>query len=97
MGGAGMLSVSFYTIYMGHYIDRVVAGKLPAGSSLQDAVKAAPGSSLETLYNDAKNVTGIDVLHITSFIPIGLIVAFTGLVIYMRSRNKNAALKSAAV
>lgn len=95
MGGAGMLSVSFYTIYMGHYIDRVVAGKLPAGSSLQDAVKAAPGSSLESFYNVAKNATGIDVLHITSFIPIGLIVAFAGLVIYMRFRNKNATLKTA--
>jgi hypothetical protein len=89
--------VSFYTIYMGHYIDRNVSGKLPAGSTLQDAVKAAPGSSLEALYNDAKNVAGIDVLHITSFIPIGLVVVFTGLVIYMRSRNKTAPLKTASV
>src|SRR6185503_13913819 len=48
MGGAGMLSVSFYTIYMGHYIDNSIAPKLPAGSSLADAVAAAPGSSLAT-------------------------------------------------
>jgi len=97
MGGAGMLSVSFYTIYMGKYIDSLVTGKLPSGSSLQDAVKAAPGSSLETLYNQAKDVAGIDVLHITSFIPIGLVIAFVGLVVYMRSRKKTAPLKTAAV
>ena len=54
MGGAGMLAVSFYTIYMGKYIDTIVSGKLPQGTTLQDAVKATPGSSLETLYNQAK-------------------------------------------
>jgi MFS family permease len=97
MGGAGMLAVSFYTIYMGKYIDRIVAGKLPQGVNLQDAVKATQGSSLETLYNQAKSAAGIDVLHISSFIPIGLIVAFTGLVIYMRSKNKTAPLKTVAV
>jgi MFS family permease len=96
MGGAGMLSVSFYTIYMGKYLDHIVAGKLPAGSGLQDAVKAAPGSSLEAAYNQAKSVAGIDVLHITSFIPIGLIVAFGGLVIYMRSRKKAEPLTAIA-
>ncbi len=96
MGGAGMLAVSFYTIYMGKYIDTIVAGKLPQGSTLQDAVKATPGSSLETLYNQAKSAAGIDVLHISSFIPIGLVVAFAGLVIYMRSRNKTAPLKTVA-
>jgi MFS family permease len=97
MGGAGMLSVSFYTIYMGKYIDNEVSSKLPNGTSLQDAVKAAKGSSLETLYNQIKGMAGIDVLHITSFIPLGLIVAFAGLVIYMRSRNKTASLKTVAV
>jgi MFS family permease len=97
MGGAGMLAVSFYTIYMGKYIDTIVSGKLPQGTALQDAVKAPQGSSLESLYNQAKSVAGIDVLHITSFIPIGLIVAFGGLVIYMRSRNKTAPLKTVAV
>lgn len=96
MGGAGMLSVSFYTIYMGNYIDRIVATKLPSGSSLQDAVKAAPGSSLETVYNQAKSFAGIDVLHITSFIPIVLILAFAGLVIYMRNRKPAEAINSTA-
>lgn len=97
MGGAGMLAVSFYTIYMGKYIDTIVTGKLPQGATLQEAVKATPGSSLETLYNQAKSAAGIDVLHISSFIPIGLMVAFAGLVIYMRSRNKTAPLKTVAV
>src|SRR6185312_582000 len=81
MGGAGMLAVSFYTIYMGHYIDHIVAGKLPSGTNFQDAVAAAPSSNLGTLYNQAKSAAGFDVLHITLFIPIVLIVAFIGLVI----------------
>ena len=97
MGGVGMLSVSFYTLYMGKYIDNIVAGKLPAGNTLQDAVKAAPTSSLGTLYDQAKSIAGIDVLHITSFIPLVLIVAFGGLVVYMRSKNKTAPLKTVAV
>jgi len=97
MGGAGMLSVSFYTIYMGNYIDSIVAAKLPSGATLEQAVKAASGSSLDAAYNKAKSIAGIDVLHITSFIPIVLIIAFAGLVIYMRFKHKTAPLKTVSV
>jgi len=43
------------------------------------------------------STAGQQVLQTTLVIPLVLIVAFTGLVIYMRSRNKNATLKTAAV
>jgi hypothetical protein len=91
MGGAGMLAVSFCTIYMGKYIDKLVAVKLPVGATLQDAVAAAPGSSLGAIYSQANSAAGIDVLHIISYIPIGLVLAFAGLVIYMRGRSKRSA------
>ncbi|RFZ85409.1 MFS transporter [Mucilaginibacter terrenus] len=67
MGGAGMFSVSIYTVFMGRYYDRIVAD---AGGDSSHA--------------------GQQVLQTTLVIPIVLIVAFTGLVIYMRSRNKTA-------
>ncbi len=47
--------------------------------------------------NGDTSFAGHQVLYITLFIPIALIVAFTGLVIYMRSRNKTKPLQSVAV
>jgi hypothetical protein len=45
-----------------------------------------------TQLTDAKNLAGLDLLHVTLLIPVALIVAFGGLVIYMRSRKKVAAM-----
>ncbi len=97
MGGAGMFAVSLYTIYMGKYIDSIVAGKLPGGTTLDNAVTAAPGSALEAAYTQAKAGAGIDVLHLTSYIPIGLVIAFIGLVVYMRGRKATPIQEVAAV
>jgi len=74
MGGAGMFSVSIYTIFMGRYYDQIVAS---AGGDSRSA--------------------GQQVLHATLIIPIVLIVAFAGLVLYMRSRNKTEPLKTVIV
>ena len=68
MGGAGMFSVSIFTLIMGGYYDSIV--------------KATNGN--ETL-------AGKEVLQATLVIPVVLIVAFTGLVIYMRGRAKRSA------
>jgi MFS family permease len=68
MGGAGMFSVSIFTLIMGGYYDSIV--------------KATNGN--ETL-------AGKEVLQATLVIPIILIVAFIGLVIYMRGRAKKTA------
>jgi len=43
------------------------------------------------------STAGQQVLQTTLIIPLVLIVAFTGLVIYMRSKNKTAPMKTAAV
>jgi hypothetical protein len=74
MGGAGMFSVSLYTIYMGEYHDKLV--------------KQANGDAV---------FAGHQILYITSFIPIVLIVAFAGLMLYMKSKNKTKPLEQVAV
>ena len=84
MGGAGMFGVSIYMIFMGGYYDRLTVKHLPAGSTLSSATA--------TQLVDAKNLAGLDLLHVTLLIPVGLIVAFGGLVIYMRSRKKVAVM-----
>ena len=97
MGGAGMFAVSIYMIFMGKHYDNIVSAKLPSGVTLQAAMAAKPGSQLETIYNQAKSAAGPQVLHLTLFIPLVLIVAFGGLVLYMRSRNKTKPLQQVAV
>ncbi len=87
MGGAGMFAVSLYLIFMGGHYDSILAGKLPPGSNFSDYVNAAPGSDMATLLGEAKKGAGPQVLNITLIIPIVLIVAFTGLVIYMRKKH----------
>ncbi|MDB4918213.1 sugar MFS transporter [Mucilaginibacter sp.] len=58
------------------------------GKYYDNIVKAANGDN---------TTAGIKVLQTTLVIPLVLIVAFAGLVIYMRSRNKTAPLKTAVV
>ena len=58
------------------------------GSHYDEIVKKANGDN---------KFAGQQILHDTLFIPIALIVAFAGLVIYMRSRNKSKPLQQAAV
>jgi MFS family permease len=90
MGGAGMLAVSLYMIFMGGHFDMLTLKHLPAGSHLGDYVKAAPGTPMAQALDQAKNASAPDVLHTTFVIPIILIVAFAGLVFYMSSKKKGA-------
>jgi len=97
MGGAGMFGVSIYMIFMGGYYDRIMASKLPAGASL-DAYRSAPaGSQLASAFNQARAAAGPEVLNTTLIIPIVLIVAFLGLLIYMRSRKTATPLTTKTV
>jgi MFS family permease len=88
MGGAGMFAVSVYMIFMGGYYDRLVGNKLPAGAILDSYRSAAPGTDMANVYNDARSAAGPEVLNATLVIPLILIVAFAGLVLYMRGRKK---------
>ncbi|MCG7857968.1 MFS transporter [Flavihumibacter sediminis] len=88
MGGAGMFAVSVYTLFMGGFYDRLLMKQLPEGAALDTYRSAAAGSSEAAQYATAQLSAGPDVLKATAVIPIILVVAFTGLVIYMRNRKK---------
>lgn len=90
LGGAGMFAVSIYTLFMGGFYDRLIATKLPAGASLDAYRSAAAGSAEATAYAQAQLTAGPEVLRATAIIPVVLVIAFTGLVVYMRSRKKLA-------
>lgn len=78
MGGAGMFAVSVYMIFMGGYYDRLVNDKLATITNTD------PAAAL----NEAKKAAGPEIINVTMIIPIILIVAFIGLNLYMRGRNK---------
>ncbi|WP_276479401.1 MFS transporter [Paraflavitalea pollutisoli] len=88
MGGAGMFAVSIYMMFMGGYYDKLVAEKLPAGADLAAYTAAPGGSEMAIALGEAKKAAGPGVLNATLVIPIILVVAFAGLVFYMRGRKK---------
>jgi MFS family permease len=97
MGGAGMFGVSIYMMFMGGFYDNIMVSKLPVGASL-DAYRSAPaGSEMAKAFDAARSAAGPEVLNTTLIIPVVLIVAFIGLVIYMRSRKKTASLGAISV
>jgi MFS family permease len=95
MGGAGMFGVSLYMIFMGGYYDRIMIAKLPAGASLDAYRSAGAGTSMANAFDAARSAAGPDVLNTTLVIPVALIFAFAGLVIYMRSKRKAEPLHAA--
>lgn len=97
MGGAGMFAVSVYMMFMGGYYDRIMLQKLPPGSTL-DAYRSAPaGSDMSKVFDAARSAAGPDVLNATLVIPVALIIAFAGLVLYMKTRHKTKPLQEIAV
>ena len=88
MGGAGMFAVSIYMMIMGKHYDTLLLEKLPRGANLQAYTEAAANSEMAAALNQAKTAAGPSILIITLYIPIFLVVAFAGLVIYMRGRKK---------
>jgi MFS family permease len=97
MGGAGMFAVSVYMMFMGGYYDRIMLQKLPVGATLDAYRSAAGGTDMSKVFDAARSAAGPDVLSATLVIPIALIVAFGGLVIYMRTRPKTQTLTEASV
>jgi MFS family permease len=88
MGGAGMFAVSLYMMFMGGYYDRLLAAKLPPGTELSQYANAPAGSEMAGVLNEARKAAGPEILNATLVIPIILIAAFIGLVIYMRGRRR---------
>ncbi|MBB6126815.1 MFS transporter [Mucilaginibacter lappiensis] len=97
MGGAGMFGVSIYMIFMGGHYDTIMAQKLPAGASLDAYRSAAAGTDMAKAFDAARSAAGPEVLNTTLIIPVVLIVAFAGLVFYMRGKKKSEPLSTVAV
>lgn len=90
LGGAGMFAVSVYTYFMGGVYDSIIASNLPAGADLKTYQSATAGSTEAVAYANAQLIAGPEVIRTTLVIPIVLIIAFAGLVIYMRNKQKPA-------
>jgi len=88
MGGAGMFAVSVYMIFMGGHYDKLLAEKLPPGADLKAYSEAPAASDMANALAEAKKAAGPSILDTTLVIPIILIVAFTILYFYMRTRKK---------
>ncbi|MEZ2334385.1 MFS transporter [Mucilaginibacter sp. RCC_168] len=97
MGGAGMFGVSIYMIFMGGRYDAIMIQKLPAGANLDAYRSAAAGTDMAKAFDAARSAAGPEVLNTTLIIPVALIVAFAGLVFYMRGRKKTAPLSTVSV
>ncbi len=92
MGGAGMFAVSIYMIIMGSHYDKLLGDKLPAGADLKAYTDAPGGSEMANALTEAKKAAGPQILDTTLIIPLVLVLAFTGLVVYMRGRKKTELL-----
>jgi MFS family permease len=92
MGGAGMFAVSIYMILMGSHYDKLLGDKLPIGADLKAYADAPGGSDMANALAEAKKAAGPQILDTTLIIPIVLVFAFTGLVVYMRGRKKTELL-----
>ena len=88
IGGAGMFAVSLYMIFMGGYYDRLLAAQLPAGATVQAYSDAAATPAMAAALNEAKKAAGPEIINATLTIPIILIIAFTALFFYMRSKKQ---------
>jgi MFS family permease len=88
MGGAGMFAVFVYTFFMGGVYDGIILKNLPAGAEITTYQAATATPEQAAAFASAKLVAGPEVIKTTLIIPIILIIAFGGLVFYMRSRKK---------
>jgi MFS family permease len=90
LGGAGMLAVSIYMVFMGGYYDNLIASALPAGADLNTYRSAAAGTDKAAAFASAQLAAGPQVISATNIIPIILIFAFFFLFIYMRSKKRKS-------
>jgi hypothetical protein len=88
MGGAGMFAVSIYMMFMGGVYDKKIAAKLPAGADLKVYNAPEATDQMKEALAEANKAAGPEIINATLFIPIVLILAFTGLYIYMRNKKK---------
>lgn len=89
LGGAGMFAVSMYLMVMGGVYDRHIQERLPSGADIASYKSETATPDMKAALASAEKAAGPDILNTTLIIPIVLVVAFIGLNIYMRRRNRS--------
>ncbi len=87
MGGAGMLSVSFILPIMGKTFDSNLSKLVPDGFLLENLKVAASNTQEAALWNQINLEAGSQTLLYVSILPLFLVIAFTGIWVFMRSRK----------
>ena len=90
MGGAGMFAVSLYMMFMGGVYDEKIIKHLPAGADLKVYNSGAATAEMRTALGEANKAAGPEILNTTLIIPLVLVVAFAGLLIYMRNKKSKS-------
>ena len=90
MGGAGMFAVSLYMMFMGGVYNEKIIKHLPAGADLKIYNSGAATAEMKTALGEANKAAGPEILNTTLIIPLVLVVAFTGLLIYMRTKKSKS-------
>ncbi len=90
MGGAGMFAVSLYMMFMGGVYDDKIIKHLPAGADLKVYNSGAATAEMRTALGEANKAAGPEILNTTLIIPLVLVVAFAGLLIYMRNKKSKS-------
>ena len=96
MGGAGMFAVSLYMMFMGGFYDTLIARKLPPGADLKLYNSPEATEEMKAALGEANKAAGPEIINATLIIPITLVVAFTGLYIYMRNKKKPVMLSASS-
>jgi len=87
MGGAGMLSVSFILPFMGKIYDEKVLSQVPKEFTLDELKTALANTTESSLWKAINLEAGSDTLLTVAVLPLGLVLAFTGLFFWMRNRK----------
>lgn len=87
MGGAGMFAVSLYMMFMGGVYDEKIIKHLPAGADLKLYNSGGATAEMKTALGEANKAAGPEILNTTLIIPVVLVVAFAGLLIYMKNKK----------
>ena len=87
MGGAGMFAVSLYMMFMGGVYDDKIIKHLPPGADLKLYNSGGATADMKTALGEANKAAGPEILNTTLIIPLVLVIAFAGLLFYMRNKK----------
>jgi putative MFS transporter len=87
IGGVGMISISIAMPVIGHIYDKQLALALPAGSTMEALRAAVPGTAEAAKWGAVQFAAGSATLGRLVFLPLILIVAFTGLILQQHGKT----------